>query len=281
MNTKLSIASVVFALATSLAGAGTARAGHGGSDALIQAAVHSGSVDAIIAEVERAEGLMCEECVSTVTNLTEDSRYAVREVAGWWFAKRPTLAAPLAEQFTGELAGSDATRVRNAADFLGSIRSYQALPALQTAMSRSGLTTEAKLSIVRAVGLLAHVKGNPTLVAAMADSDAAVRAAAVVAWRDILGQTDVSPVLPRLGDSDAQVRAQAATLAGAYAASAARTQLEQLATGDADATVRRNASWALGKIGNSASRAALTTASSDPSGIVRGVAKAALASLRH
>ena len=51
----------------------------------------SGSVDAIIAEVERAESLMCEECMPTMINLTEDNRVEVREVAAWWFAKRPAL----------------------------------------------------------------------------------------------------------------------------------------------------------------------------------------------
>ncbi len=280
-NMKHSIAGVLFALATTLASAGVAHAGRGGSSANITAAVQSGSVDSIIAEVERAEGLMCDECIQTVTNLTEDARYPVREVAAWWFAKRPQLADALSEQFIGDLGTGNATSVRNAADFLGSVRNYKALPGLQAAMGRGNLTVEAKLAVVRAVAVLAHVKGNPTLVAAMNDSDATVRAAAVVAWRDILGQTDVSPVMALLGDPNAEVRSKTATLAGAYAASSARAQLEVLVQTDSDATVRRNAAWALGKIGDPSSSVALTKAASDPSGIVRGVAKAALATLRH
>ena len=66
-------------------------AGKGGSAALITQAIHSGSTDAIIAEVERTEALMCEDCVTHGDRLTEDNRYAVREVAAWWFAKRPAL----------------------------------------------------------------------------------------------------------------------------------------------------------------------------------------------
>ena len=86
MNTTTKLAAVmVMALAT------PALAGKGGSAGLMSQAIHSGSTDAIIAEVERTEGLMCEDCVQMVTNLTADSRYAVREVAGWWFAKRPAL----------------------------------------------------------------------------------------------------------------------------------------------------------------------------------------------
>ena len=42
-------------------------AGKGGSNAAIVDAVNSHSTDAIIAEVERAEGLMCDECIQTVT----------------------------------------------------------------------------------------------------------------------------------------------------------------------------------------------------------------------
>src|SRR5437764_12995482 len=56
-------------------------AGKGGSAAAIQAAIASRSVDAIVAEVERSESLICDDCVDSLTRLTEDSRFAVREVA--------------------------------------------------------------------------------------------------------------------------------------------------------------------------------------------------------
>src|SRR4051794_18159557 len=82
----------------------SALAGKGGSNTLIQDAVRSGSVDAIIAEVERTEGLMCESCVATVSGLLEDSRYQVREVGAWWFGKRPDLARQMAAVMTSDLA---------------------------------------------------------------------------------------------------------------------------------------------------------------------------------
>jgi HEAT repeat protein len=59
----------------------------------------------------------------------------------------------------------------------------------------------------------------------------------------------------------------------------ARGALEALVVRDPDATVRRNAAWALGRLGNAGSRTALLQALTDPSGLVRGVAKAALAGL--
>nr|HEX4314073.1 HEAT repeat domain-containing protein [Kofleriaceae bacterium] len=263
-----------------LCSATPAFAGHGGSSALINQAVASGSTDAIIAEVEKTESLICEDCMTTVTSLVHDNRYAVREVAAWWIAKRPGLMNTMATQFVGDLANGDANTTRDAADFLGAVRYYNALPALQTAMTRSSLTVEAKLSIVHAVGYMAHVKGNPTLQIAMGDASPQVRAAAVKVYRDVLNQTDMSPVQARLGDTDASVRAEAAAGMGAFAVRSAVPVLIQLVTQDKDSTVRRNAAWALGKIGDGSARAALVTASGDSSPLVRGVAKAAISSLR-
>lgn len=274
-NIAIKLAAVaVLALAPS-----AALAGKGGSAARIQAAVASSSADAIIAEVERTEALMCSECVQIMTNLTEDSRYAVREVAGWWFAKRPALRDVLATQFAGDLPQGDTIKVRNAADFLGRTRTYKVLPQLVATMHRGDLGPEAKLALVRAVGFMAHIDGNEVLTTAMTDSDASVRAAAVTAWRDVRGQTTAQPIVARLGDSDASVRARAATVVGGMREQSARPALEALVVSDPDTFVRSNAAWALGQLGDAASRAALVQASSDHSGLVSSVAKASLATL--
>jgi HEAT repeat protein len=241
--------------------------------------VSSGSTDAVIAEVERAESLLCPECIQTMTNLTEDSRFAVREVAAWWFARRPGLKDMLATQFAGDLPTGDTIKVRNAADFLGRTKTYTALPQLRAAIHRGDLGVEAKIALVRAAGFMAHINGNEVLTTAMTDGDASVRAAAVVAWRDVLGQSTAQPVVALLGDSDANVRAQAAGVIGGMTEQSARGTLEALVVRDPDSTVRRNAAWALGQLGNAGSRAALLQAITDKSGLVRGVAKAALAGL--
>ena len=272
---RMKLAAVALVLAAAL----PASAGVGGSADKIRAAVASGSVDAIIAEVERAEALACEECIQLVTNLTEDGRYPVREVAAWWFAKRPAMKDMLVEQFGRELVTGGTIKVRNAADFLGATMTYTALPNLVTAVRRD-VGPEAKLAIVRAVGVLGSAKGNDALTAAMADRDAGVRAAAARAWREIYDQADAAPVVGLLSDADATVRAEAATVVGALKAPAGRARLEALVVSDASPTVRRNAAWALGKIGQSASRDALVKASADASGIVRMTAKASLGLLR-
>ena len=126
---------------------------------------------------------------------------------------------------------------------------------------------------------MAHASGNAILVAAMGDADATVRAMAVVAWRDIRGQQNATPVEALLGDADVNVRAQAATVVGAYKDVAAVHTLAQLVIADASPIVRRNAAWALGQIGSNDAYAALTLAAQDSSGLVRNVAKVALGRL--
>ena len=275
MKNIIKIAAVVF-----LAAATPAFAGKGGSASKINSAIRSGSVDAIIAEVERAEALVCGECVQLITNLTEHDRYEVREVAAWWFAKRPAMAKMLAESFVVDLGTGGSTAVRNAADFLGATITYTALPQMRAAITRTDINSDAKLALVRAVKWLGHKDGNFVLLAAMGDSDAKVRAAAVTTWRDIRGQQSASPVVALLVDADATVRAEAATVVGAMADITARGSLEKLLATDASPVVRRNAAWALGKLGQAASRDVLAAATSDSSGLVRLTAKAALASLR-
>lgn len=274
-NIGIKIAAVaVLALAPS-----GAFAGKGGSAAAIDAAVHSGSRDAIIAEVERAESLLCPDCIGTMTALTEDSRYEVREVAAWWFARRPALKDMLASQFAGDLPRGDTIKVRNAADFLGRTKTYTALPGLRAAIHRADLGAEAKLALVRAAGFMAHTGGNEVLTTAMADGDAGVRAAAVAAWPRVIGQSSAQPVVGLLGDGDAGVRAMAAGVVGDMIEQSARSALETLVVHDLDSSVRRNAAWALGRLGNAASSAVLIQATSDKSSLVRGVARAALAQL--
>ncbi|MBL0213508.1 MAG: HEAT repeat domain-containing protein [Myxococcales bacterium] len=275
-NNGMKLAAVAFLAVV----ASPAYAGKGGSSGLIRSAIQSGSVDAIVAEIERTESLTCAECVQMVTNLLEDNRYAVREVAAWWFAKRPALKDMVAATMVDDLASGSTIKVRNAADFLGATVTYTALPTLRAAIHRDNVGPEGKLAMVRAVAFMGHIGGNDVLATAMSDGDAGVRAAAATAWRDILGQTSAAPVAGLLNDSDANVRAAAATTVGGMGHVAAAAQLETLVVGDADSIVRRNAAWALGKLGQASSRAALTQASSDKSGLVRMTARAALASIK-
>jgi HEAT repeat protein len=279
MKTKRTSQILAAAIVGVLAFAGTASAGRGGSASRIRDALNGGSVDAIIAEVERAERLTCPACVDPLMEMLDDERYEVREVAAWWFARRPVLKAALATDAVAKLAGSDTIAARNAADLLGGFRHPQAVPALNAAIGNRALGAEAKAAAARALGLIGHRDGSAGLTAALADTDAGVRWAAVDAWALIRGQAGAAPVVARITDGDAGVRARAAAVVGKLREATGRAALEAAVTGDADPEVRRNAAWALGELGDEAPRAALTAATTDRSGLVRRTATAALARL--
>jgi HEAT repeat protein len=214
-----------------------------------------------------------------MTALLDHDRYEVRQAAAWWFAKRPSVKDVYVAQMTEDLASTSSRAVRNAADFLGTVKAYGSIPALTTAF-QSGVEVEARRHIIRGVGRMANQAGNGLLVLGMADADATVRTEAVKWYRDVLGQTDAAPMFGLLGDADATVRANAATSIGGLRGAGARAQLEQLVVNDPSADVRRNAAWALGRIGDRASRDALEQAKNDASGLVRRTAAAALGPLR-
>src|SRR5258708_33986204 len=96
MRTVKSITTVVTLLTTTLtltlgaALSGTAQAGRGGSPSAIRSAIAANSSDAIQAELERAEYLVCAGCTDMVLPLVDHSSYRVRQVAAWWLARRAT-----------------------------------------------------------------------------------------------------------------------------------------------------------------------------------------------
>jgi len=280
MSTRINLTNVLIASILVMGGAKAARAGVGGSASRIQNAVASGSQDAILAEVERAEYLMCPACVPVVTDLLDDDRPAVREVAAWWFARRPSVAQGFIDRSLTDLTGSDSRLARNGAEFLGVYRNVKYIPALSAAAARTDLSAEARAAAVTALGRIGNQGANGAIAAAMSDADPTVRVAALQAWTHVLYQKGAAAAVPLVADADANVRAAAAATLGEEHEAAGRVALEGALAKDASAVVRRNAAWALGRIGDAASRPALEAASNDPSPLVAMTAKAAL-SLLH
>lgn len=278
--TKTTIIGLALAALSTLATV-PAHAGRGGSYGAIRAAVQKNAIDSIIAELERAEDIPCvTACMELVMDLTGHDDLRVREVAAWWLARRPAQKAEMTDVALAALATGDALAVRNAADVLGTFSAPASVAPLATAYRRSGLTAEARVAVVRALGRIAHRSASAPLGEAMADADAAVRREAVVAWRRILRQDGAAPVAALVSDADTLVRREAASVVGMFREASARAALEAVVTSDADPMVRRNAAWALGRIGDAASRAALEAAATDSSGLVRMTAKASLRQLR-
>jgi HEAT repeat protein len=259
-----------------------ARAGRGSSDDAIAQAIASNNADVIGFELERSEMLPCSKCVGMVMGLVDHPEYRVREVAGWWIARRPFLQAAVMSQSILRLQpGADAVSARNAADVLGAFHSPIPVAELTAALDRS-FPDETKAAVVHALGAISDPSGTAGVLKGLASDGPMTRAAAVQAYLDLRGARDGMPVVPLLDDPDAVVRARAVAVVGTFSAAAsdARTKLETLVGSDADSMVRRNAAWALGRVGNLASANALrAAAAADPVSYVRSVAQAALKQL--
>ncbi len=271
-------------LVATLAAATAARAQSGPSSTLrLESVIDSTSGDAIVAEIERADALVCTECVPLIVPLLDDPRQNVREAAAWWIARRPQRKQTAAGNAYAAIHGGDTDAARNAADVLGVFLDRAAIPELADAYTVNGaLEPEARAHIMAALGRIGHTDADPTLSAAMAtDTAPMVRAAAAAAWLEIRGQVDAAPVIALITDSDVAVRRTAAAVIGGLADGAGRVGLEARLADDADSAVRRNAAWALGQIGDRGSQAALEAALLDRSGLVRMTARLALRKVRQ
>ena len=279
MNAKKLAVATSFGLA--LAAGQGAYAGTGGSPQAIQQAISANSVDAIKAELERAEFLVCGACVDLVTPLVDHPDARVRQVAAWWLARR-AVSRQLQTSMITRLSQSDSTAALNAADVLGELHYVSSIPALGAALSNPIFSGAARAEMAKALGTIGRPAGLQYLTSALSDGEPQVRAASLVALRTIRGNRDGSVAVALVADGDEGVRAQAVTTLGMFKYGAAATALTSALASDPSATVRKKAAWALGEIGAPSSIAGGTlqnAATSDPSPLVRSLARAALTKL--
>jgi HEAT repeat protein len=268
--------------------AGTAQAGHNGNSGLIKAAIASNSVDAIEAELERTEYLVCAACSDLVVPLVDHLDYRVRKVAAWWIARRG-INREVYVNMLGRLSQPDSFLARNAADVLGELGFTGAIPALSAALSNPIFSAEARAASARALGSIGRQEAFPALVSALGSSDPSVKAASLASLRQIQGFQQAAAAAPLLADSDEQVRAEAALTLG----TALRTgkvgvqpagvdQLLAVLATDPSADVRKKAAWSLGEMGAPVSQAAPgleAAAGSDSNPAVRSLARVAISKL--
>ena len=268
----------------------SAWAGRGGSQILIQAAVESGSTDAIVAEIERAEYLACLGCIGVVQGLVDHPEQRVRDAAGWWLTRRGVRTEVIAQMTARLTTGSDPVAARNAGDVLAAMRDYSTLPTLSAYLTHP-LDEDSGVAVVKAVGAIGHPSSVATLATALGSPLAGVRAQAAASLRDLRapkGATvaaQVAPLLPLLTDPDVNTRHQAAVTVGFIGAgggdvTGALAALTAIVNTDAAPAVRKSAAWAIGQLKDGSGRAALTQAQSDSDPLVRSVATTALANLR-
>ncbi len=272
---------VVTSFGLILAAGQVANAGRGGSPQAIQQAISANSVDAIKAELERAEFLVCAACVDLVTPLVDHPDVRVRQVAAWWLARRAVSRQVQTAMIT-RLSQPDSTAALNAADVLGELHTVSSIAPLGAALSNPTFSGAARAEMAKALGTIGRPAGTPFLTAALSDGEPQVRSASLVALRTIRGNRDGSVAVALVGDGDAGVRAEAVTTLGMFKYSAAASALTSALASDPSADVRKKAAWALGEIGapsSVAGGALQTAAASDPSPLVRSLSKAALTKL--
>ena len=287
LGSKLVLSLALFGLGGVFA-AGTANAGHNGSPALIKSAIASNSVDAIEAELERSEYLVCGACSDLVVPLVDHLDYRVRKVAAWWIARRG-INRQVYVSMLGRLSQPDSFLARNAADVLGELGYTSSIPALSAALTNPIYSAEARAAMARALGSIGRSEATPALVGALGAADPAVKAAALGALRQLQDFRQIDAAAPLLADADQQVRAEAALTLGSAlrtgktgAAPAGVDQLLAALATDPSSDVRKKAAWSLGEMGAPASQAASglqTAASSDPSPAVRSLALVAISKL--
>jgi len=282
VTTKLGRRMAALAVAGALVlAAGPARAGHGSSPQAVVSAIASGSADAIKSELERAEYLVCAACVDYVMPLIDSEDATVRDVAGWWLVRRGVGRQVFADMLA-RLGQPDSVKARNAADVLASFGKPSAIPALGAALSNPLFTSEARVAMAHALGVIRRPQAAAPLQAVLTDADPQVRAGALSALRKVEGFTDGSVATALLSDGDENVRVQAIFTVAQLRTQAAAPALVQVLQSDPSASVRKRAAWALGQMKAPAAVAAsaLTQASaSDASPFVRSLARASLASL--
>jgi len=274
---------VLAALALACLLPASALAGRGASYTAIRNAIWSGSADAIKAELERAETLVCPACVDLVMPLIDHQDAGVRQVAAWWLTRR-AVRTDVQNQMIARLGDVDSVKARNAADILGEFQRVDAIGPLGSALQNSTFTAEARAHMAQALGTIGDLRAQPALSQALGSADAQVRAAALEALRSLRGFTSPQLALPLLTDPDESVRVQAIFMVGSSRAGAATSGLVNLLGSDSSANVRKKAAWALGEIGAAAASAAPAlqqAAAHDASPLVRSLAQAALGRLNR
>jgi HEAT repeat protein len=290
--TKKTLRFLTLAVATLVAlPAAPALAGRGSSPEAIRRAIQSNSVDAISAELERAERLLCGACVTMVTPLVDHQDKRVRQVAAWWLSRRG-LRSELFVQMAYRLAQPDSRLARNAADVLGSMRHLKAVEPLGAALHNPVFDVEARSAMALALGRIGEPAASPALVAALSAKEAPLRAAALEALRELRGPLDPVPAAALLADPNETVRMEAAytvaviarlgrTLDARSRDQVTKALIDRLGL-DPSASIRRKAAWALGEIGASSSLAGAAlrgSAAGDRDLSVRTLAKAAIGRL--
>ncbi len=231
---------------------------------------------AIWATLEHGEKVECLDCIPGVARLLYDDNAKTREISAWWLRRRifgVFGAGEVYSQVLGTLqTGSDQERA-DAAQALGEFLVAAGIaPVAQAAVTDSAAIV--RLAAVRALQRLNSEGPGGELGTAMGDSDPDVRLAALEACAHINVFSAMDAVAARLSDDSADVRRRAAEVLGAMDATDAVVALIALTTPaqEPDPRVRAAAVAALGRIADPSARDAVEAATTDPDPLVASLA---------
>lgn len=236
------------------------------SRAAMIAAIENGSPERLRATLEYGERVVCEACVAPLEKKMLSSESAVvRELAAWWLRRQPFAAPHLLTKLrkTVKQDADPVVRAR-AAEALGEFMDGHALPELSDAALQDS-DARVRSAAVRGLARLNSDAAGAVIPDALKDQDASVRLTTLSALMSVGSFRDHAALLPLLGDSDADVRTRAAKLCGEYRVAAAETVLAAMLLGDDAAPARKAAAWALGRIGGAEGKGALVDAQASES----------------
>ena len=264
-----------------------ARAGVDGSSAKIETAIASGSVDAIVAELERSENIPQRGAYDAVLKLIDHPSARVREAAGWWIGRRG-LRQDVINTAAVRLSAQDPLAAANVLDVLRGMRDITTLDLVAAYMAHP-LDESSGIAGLRCIAAIGSPQGLDTVKVSLGSSLAGVRSEALRTARGLrapVGQkvlTTGTSFVPLLADPDESVRREAALTLGFLgqgglnkdATTSGLNALVPVLASDPSPKVRRAAAWSLGEMGNIAGLDALKAAEKDKDATVRSVATAA------
>jgi HEAT repeat protein len=236
--------------------------------------------------LEHGEKLECLACVPVVSKLLYNSNAKTREISAWWLRRRIFgVFGPgqVYEQTLDTLADATETESHRvyAANALGEFLSGGGVPALSKAAVGDSSARVRKAAVAGLERLNSSgVAGE--LALALSDADADVRMTALHAATRINSFTDVASVVGLISDSSSLVRRRAAETLGVMKAADAVAGLIALSDPEqeSDAPVRAAAIWALGQIGDPEARDAIVAGQTDTDPSVRSAANVSARLLR-
>jgi len=245
----------------------------------IKSSVLSGAPTQIWETLEHGEYVECLDCIALVAPLLYDANAKNREIAAWWLRRRifgVFGAGEVYEQTLNTLAtDNDPLRRMYAANAVGEFLHGAGVPSVAQALLHDG-DPRVRAASASALGRL-NDDGAGALGAAMADTDAGVKLAALGAAGRINTFTSIAQVAALTSDPTAEVRRRAVEVLDGLQASDTIAAVAAAAQNDMDARVRAVACHALGVFGSSSVLQLLTNLSqNDPDQFVRDEASIAL-----